>query len=141
MQNMPHPAICYGVVSLLVWTPLVFGAVHPWAYGLAMLQIFMLAAVWLGQRWWLRQSLRPGIIYTPLTIPFILFLLLLLWQLIPLPVELLQVLSPKKLDVMQLTVPYQLANHPSASSRLRIGVTPMILSSKMRLPLQCQPQN
>ncbi len=29
----------------------------------------------------------------------------------------------------------------SASSRLRIGVTPMILSSKMRLPLQCQPQN
>ncbi len=30
---------------------------------------------------------------------------------------------------------------PSASSRLRIGVTPMILSSKMRLPLQCQPQN
>ncbi len=51
-------------------------------------------------------------IYTPLMMPYILFLLLLLLQLMPLPVEVLQVLSPKKLEVMQSTVPYQLSDRP-----------------------------
>ncbi len=114
MQNTSNTILYYGVVSLLIWTPLVFGATHPWTYGLAMLHIFALAAIWLGQRWWTPERLRPAIIYTPLTIPYLLFLFLLLLQLIPLPVEVLQILSPKKLEVLQSILPYQLSDRSHA---------------------------
>ncbi len=77
-------AIRYELLGLLVWTPLAFGAVHTWAYALLQIHVCLLIAIWIIQYLVvLRQSqpgaaLSPRLVGTPLALPLVLFLALLM---------------------------------------------------------------
>ncbi len=115
----------YGVMFLIVFTPLAFGAVQPWAYYTMELTVCFLVFIWSinqiittcqsatrlsGQQILAGNSQhstrntksvtsniefnRFGLAKTPLNIPIILFISLILFQLIPLPSGILRFLSP-----------------------------------------------
>ena len=101
----------YGLLSLLAWTPLAFGAVHPWAYALLQLHVCVLLAIWLLPY---LVALRPGhttaagpprFVGTPLALPLGLFLFLLILQQLPLPTSLLSFLSPQAAQLYALFRP------------------------------------
>lgn len=79
------------LVALIVLTPLFFGSVHPWAYGLISSASFFLLAFKLlyagaqGRFFYVRTSL---LFFFPLSICFFLI------QVTPLPIELAKILSP-----------------------------------------------
>ena len=107
METMLH----YGSLSLLVWTPLAFGAVHTWAYALLQIHVCLLVALWIMQH---LVALRPGqtataytprLVGTPLALPLALFLLLLLLQQLLLPAGLLAFLSPTTAELYHQYMP------------------------------------
>ncbi|WP_089942145.1 O-antigen ligase family protein [Candidatus Entotheonella palauensis] len=101
----------YGLLSLLVWTPLAFGAVHAWAYGLLQIHICLLVVIWMSPyliAWRQRQpvaALAPRFVGTPLALPLVCFLILLGFQQLPLPVTWLSTLSPKAAELYNLFLP------------------------------------
>ncbi|MDH3603897.1 MAG: hypothetical protein OEU26_30175, partial [Candidatus Tectomicrobia bacterium] len=113
----------YGVLLLLVWTPLAFGAVHAWAYSLLEVHVFLLVAVWMIQRIVLRLWSVPGssashpLLFTPLALPLTLFLALLMLQLIPLPDTILSLFSPATAALYRLFLP----NWPDTSATLSLA--------------------
>jgi O-antigen ligase len=85
-------AIEAGVLFLLVFTPLAFGTVNPWSEAIAETVILAMVVLWvLGmvRQWELRVATPPG------TLPAALFLLLGLLQMVPLPLWLTEILSPR----------------------------------------------
>jgi O-antigen ligase len=92
----------YGLIILIIFTPLCFGSVHPWAYtGMELVVIFLLIL-------WVYISLKKGLIYwakTPLNIPILLFVILILFQIIPLPDFVLKIISPKTKELYNITLP------------------------------------
>jgi tetratricopeptide (TPR) repeat protein/O-antigen ligase len=113
----------YGVLLLLVWTPLAFGAVHAWAYSLLEVHVFLLVAVWMLQRLVVRlgsvpdSSASPPLLFTPLALPLTLFLALLIVQLIPLPDAMLSFISPATAALYRLFLP----NWPDTSATLSLA--------------------
>ncbi len=149
----------YGILFLIVFTPLAFGSVHYWAYTTMELTVFFLIIIWaIKQIITYRQPETPdpdrragrtragrnserrtpnselanpepeirntrrstrntqhatrnaefnrfGLVKTPLNIPIILFMALILFQLIPLPSGLLKSLSPNTHYLYSLTQP------------------------------------
>ena len=95
-----------GIFFLLLFTPLAFGAVHPWAYIVMESAIFVLIAaamiklIYFG-RW--AGSLGPW--SSRLAIPFLCFSALICLQLFPLPPTLLSWLSPNGYTLYQTTLP------------------------------------
>lgn len=103
-------ALHYGLLSLLVWTPLAFGAVHPWAYALLQIHVCLLLVLWIvSYLLALRQGRRaagpPRFVATPLALPLVLFLFLLLLQQLPMPAALLAFLSPTAAALYQQFLP------------------------------------
>jgi len=99
----------YGLILLLIWTPLAFGSVHAWAFALLEVHVFLLVAAWMGRRLVRRRqrlsaSHAPPV-RMPLALPLGLFIALLIFQLIPLPPALLQQLSPSTYELYSLTLP------------------------------------
>src|SRR5713226_6495081 len=97
-----------GIFFLILFTPFAFGSVHPWAYSIMEAVVFLLVAVWMlkvavlateqrakgeGQRaeFGPQRSER----FAPGALSLALFLLFVLFQLLPLPPSLLRVLSPQ----------------------------------------------
>lgn len=85
----------YALLALLFWLPIPLGSHRPWAWGFMELWIFALMAGWLlsnlrGNQW---QALTP---YRPLLAIFALFQVWVAVQLLPLPMELIQSISPHK---------------------------------------------
>lgn len=108
MNATPRATSCieYALMALAVFAPLAFGSVHTWAYSVLELGIFSALLLWLapallGRR--SRHSLAP--VTTPLLIPFALFLCLALFQLAPLPPEVLKTVSPATYALYAETVP------------------------------------
>jgi O-antigen ligase len=76
---------------LIVVTPLAFGSVYPWAYKVITASAFLLLALWLF------KALKDGgfdYVRTPLNYFIPLFVILVLYQLLPLPVPLLYTIAP-----------------------------------------------
>ena len=100
MRQFLQTTIRYGLRLLLIWTPLAFGAVHSWAFALLEIHVFLLVAAWMVQIIVSRRQPRPAphaptsFVRTPLALPLVLFLVLLMFQLTPLPPALLKWLSP-----------------------------------------------
>ena len=118
---------CHGLVSLLVWTPLAFGAVHPWAYALMEIHVFALIIIWMVQIIGFRKfgpTPQPAIRFAPIrfTLPLALFIALLVWQLTPLPAAALQHIAPSTYALYSLFHPdwpnvrSTLSLHPYATS-------------------------
>jgi hypothetical protein len=94
----------YGLILLLIWTPLAFGAVHAWAVALLEVHVFLLVAAWMGQHLLgRRQGMAPcrqppEIILPRLALPFALLLILLVFASIVTP------LTPQVIGAIALAV-------------------------------------
>ena len=101
----------WSIVALLIFTPLAFGAVHPWAYIVMESVIFLAVGGWLISHRWNLQP-RSETLLAPLSasvrrlvLPLVLFLGFLFFQLLPLPPLVLQTLSPATYDLYVRTLP------------------------------------
>jgi O-antigen ligase len=143
--KIANKIIEWGIIFLIVFTPLAFGTVHPWAYTVMELTICFLVIIWAVKLIIInirktKVSARAGLVYrqaghephwnmaggqnpqsstyrfsislnklgsvkTPLNIPIILFVGLILFQLIPLPPGVLKILSPNTYQLYQTTSP------------------------------------
>lgn len=112
--------IKYGLLLLLIWTPLAFGAVHAWAYSLLQIHVFILVALWLGRdlvaRYQLDAQNPDPFVCTSLALPLALFILLLLVQVLPFPAPILQWISPTAANLYQQFLP----NWPSTLATLSL---------------------
>src|SRR6266571_4224805 len=94
------PVLCdritrWGLVGLIVFTPLAFGTVEPWSIAIMEWGIVTLALVfWLGRLWPGREAATENSAFTGLEIPLGSFLLFCVLQTVPLPMHLLQLISP-----------------------------------------------
>jgi tetratricopeptide (TPR) repeat protein/O-antigen ligase len=83
-----------GVLILLLVTPLAFGSVHPWAFSLLEIVIFLLASVWAVRTLGMRSEEPFSAPLRPFLTPLILLVGVVLWQLCPLPPPVLRMISP-----------------------------------------------
>ncbi len=108
----------YGIIFLIVFTPLAFGSVHPWAYSTMELTICFLVIIWALKQ--IISTFNPqsainnhqssilnrfGLVKTPMNIPIVLFIGLAVFQLIPLPSGILKSLSPNTHNLYRMTLP------------------------------------
>lgn len=108
----------YGILFLIVFTPLAFGSVHPWAYSTMELTICFLVMIWVFKQ--IISTFNPesainnhqssilnrfGLVKTPMNIPIVLFIGLVVFQLIPLPSGILKSLSPNTHNLYRMTLP------------------------------------
>ena len=87
--------VFWGCGVLLVFAPLAFGSVHVWAYSFVEIGIFSLLLLYFLDRLFFTRAERLEWVKTPLNLFLILFVLLILFQLIPLPESILSSISPK----------------------------------------------
>jgi len=96
------------LVALIIITPIAFGSIELWAFSIMELGILLIIILWAVQSLILQPPhseknklslfYPSSIVHRPSVIPFLLlslFLLLILFQLLPLPSGLLKILSPK----------------------------------------------
>lgn len=113
-----------GIIFLAVFTPLAFGAVHPWAYKIGEMAAFALLLLWPfgraaddGQPAELRQPIRT------FAIPIVAFLSFALLQVTPLPPAAVHFFSPSTYRLYQQVFPGWPAQAPYAG--LRGSLKPM----------------
>ena len=81
--------IKWGIIFLIVFTPLAFGTVHLRPITLMELIVLFLTLIWL-----IKLTVQFKIVKTPLNLPIIIFLFLIVSQILPLPFSLIKLLSP-----------------------------------------------
>ena len=95
-----------GIVFLAVFTPLAFGAVHPWAFKIAEATAFGLVLLWpCGRAARDGQPAELGIQIGSFAIPIAAFLSFGMLQLLPLPPAAIHVLSPSTYRLYQQVFP------------------------------------
>jgi putative inorganic carbon (HCO3(-)) transporter len=107
------------LIGLILFTPVAFGSMELWAFSLMELGILFIIVLWAIRTGILRlraseKSLQSTVDNPPSPIPVVflaLFLLLILFQLMPLPPGILKILSPKTFAIRSA-----LSLEPSASS-------------------------
>lgn len=106
--------IDWGLAALLVFTPLAFGAVEPWAQAIAQLTVMVVFAAWVLQLTWspgvprpaLERSLFGGrMLLSGLEWPALLFCLVVLLQLVPLPPAAVRAASPRTAELFASALP------------------------------------
>ncbi|MGH7923669.1 MAG: O-antigen ligase family protein [Candidatus Binatus sp.] len=104
-----------GIIFLAVFTPLAFGAVHPWAYKIGEASAFALLLLWpFGRAARDGQPAELGIQVRSFAIPIAAFLSLALFQLLPLPPATIHVLSASTYRLYQQVFPGWPAQSPYA---------------------------
>lgn len=81
-----------GILFLLLFTPLVFGAVHDWSIGVMEMTAFLIFGAWLSK---MALAGRVEIVKTPLLALTAALITLVALQLVPLPRTLLTLLTPQ----------------------------------------------
>src|ERR1700691_699065 len=114
-------AIGLGLMLLLVFTPLAFGAVHQWAFTLMETVAFALAALWMMRVWAegaapARMSIGRDALRR-LLVPAVLFVVLIAAQLVPLPPGLLKLISPATYQLYAASLSDWPASAPFAAWR------------------------
>jgi len=113
-----------GILFLIIFTPLAFGAVHPWAFSLMEVVIFLLVVVWMSRLLvGTREQKENGMktrrddrrLVGRMFLPLALFIAFILLQLLPLPPALLHVLSPSTYELYTRTFPGWPQQMPDAS--------------------------
>ena len=98
----------WGIIFLIVFTPLAFGTVHVWAYTVMELAILFLLLVWLLKLIYINRSspkIRLSSVRTPLNLPLCFFFLLCLFQVVPLSPSMIEYISPNTHSFYIRTVP------------------------------------
>lgn len=87
-----------GIIFLLIFTPLVFGTVHPWSISIMETAIFIVLGAWLFKMAFLREI---SMIKTPLSlsIPVAALAGLMIFHLMPLPEWVLKNISPSTIRI------------------------------------------
>jgi len=122
----PDRHLFYGLLALVFWLPLPFGSNRPWAWNLMEVWVFLLAALWL------LGYLKTSYEFTPAFkkawmawAALALWLVFLLFQLMPMPYAAVEALSPEAARIhsqaalAQRTAPGALRfNDPASDDRL-----------------------
>ena len=97
-----------GIILLIIFSPLAFGSVEPWAYSIIVITVISLTIIWLIKIW-MKSSVKKrdtnpstfslGYIKTPLNLPILIFIGFILLQLIPLPEPVLKAISPNTREI------------------------------------------
>jgi len=99
-----------GIIFLIIFAPLAFGSVEVWAYSILILIAIVLTLVWLIKIW-LKNGMKLNIfkkepnkfkfsyLKTPLNLPIIIFIAVIIFQLIPLPGSIVRFLSPNAYNI------------------------------------------
>jgi tetratricopeptide (TPR) repeat protein/O-antigen ligase len=100
----------YGLLGLLVWTPLAFGAVHTWAYALLEIHVCWLLALWIIRQLMVQRdegqtAVSMRLLGRPPAVLLLMFFGLLLFQQLPLPTPVLSFLSPATAELYRLFLP------------------------------------
>lgn len=106
-QRIYHNILDAAIISLIVFTPFAFGAVHIWAYTISEIIIFLLLILFAIKYFFFAELFIEKAL-KPLYIALLLVLLLVVFQLIPLPQNIVRFLSPgivKYLDVYNNVIP------------------------------------
>ncbi len=130
----------YGIIFLIIFTPLAMGTVLPWSYTTMGLTICFLVIICISKLIFIKikknaTSLKPqscnykssfainrfGLTKTPLNIPIIIFIGLIVFQLIPLSPGFLKVVSPNTYDLYRNTLPGWPDKATSLSGQLPTG--------------------
>jgi O-antigen ligase len=95
------------LILLLIFTPIAFGSMEIWAFSLMELGILLLVLLWSIQN--LMRNAECGVRNFRYEIIFIsIFLALILFQMIPLPTDIVKILSPKTYELrhsLAITIP------------------------------------
>lgn len=113
-----------GLLFILVFTPLAFGAVEEWAQAVAQCAILVVFAAWALKVTWSpapwrgpdepRAVLGGRVLLSGLELPALLFAVVVLLQLIPLPPPVLRAVSPRTAAIFAQSLPgYGESAHPS----------------------------
>lgn len=91
---------------VLVFGPFAFGSVHPQAYGLLEVAIFLALLVWWAKaQFWSASRASEAVLPRPIWIPLVALLAFVAFQMVPLPPGLLRVLSPSTHEAYSLALP------------------------------------
>jgi len=110
----------FGLIFLIVFTPLAFGTVHIWSITIMELTVIFLVIVWIIKLLFTSYKLsnsRPLVLSfklakTPLNFPILIFICLILFQLLPLPPFAIKYLSPNTYSLYKMTLPdYDISNN------------------------------
>jgi len=105
-----------GVVGLLVFAPLAFGSVHVWAYSILCTGVFLLCLFKILDLFVFSGKGKFVWIRTPITVPLLLILAVIILQLVPLPHAALRLISPQTAaDRAVLTEIFKQAGHFKAN--------------------------
>jgi O-antigen ligase len=94
-----------GIILLIIFAPLAFGAVEVWAYSIIILGAVFLTFAWLIKIWLKNRYEKDALHFrlyvqkTPLNLPIIFFIILIIIQLIPLPKNIIHFISPNTYDI------------------------------------------
>jgi len=87
--------ILWGIIGLLIFAPLAFGSVHIWAYTIVEISVFSLLLLHLMNRILFSGYMGLHWIKTPVNGLLIGFIILICFQMIPLPSSLVSFISPR----------------------------------------------
>ena len=102
-NSVPEKIIEYGLIFLIIFTPLAFGSVHVWAYTIVEVVALLMLLTFLVSRF-TAHALRPTPRALRLALPLLFFLGLVLFQMVPLPSSAIKHLSPNTYDLYQQTL-------------------------------------
>ena len=118
-----------GILAVLVFTPLAFGAVEPWAKSTGQILILTVVTAWIVKLIWaparLSMRSRPGMILggraqlSGLEWPALVVAAIVLLQIIPLPPGVVRAISPNTADIYAQSLPSYGTADPSFSGTPR----------------------
>jgi len=95
-EKSPDRFLFIGLLALIIWVPLPLGSNRPWAWSLMEVWIYLLAIAWLLMYMFKRVNLTLLIYQSrPVVVLFGLWLTWVLLQMTPLPVTVVERLSPQ----------------------------------------------
>jgi len=100
LRSTPEKIIEFGLIFLILFTPLAFGSVYVWAYSIMEFIVLSLLIVLVVKKYWVQEKK----IFFPLFLPIIAFLALILLQIMPLPPSAMKRLSPKTYELYSQTI-------------------------------------
>lgn len=133
MRRIDH-IVLLGIGLLVVFTPVCFGSVHPWAYSFMEQVSFALIVAWTAKAWldggrWLRSGGRAA---AAVVLPITLLLGLLALETVPLPPALLARLSPATYNLYAQVLPGWPSRQPYQN--IDFSAAPRPLTGPMILP-------
>src|SRR5450631_197605 len=106
-RSPPDRFLFHALLALLLWMPLPFGSNVAWAWSLMEAWVFLIAGLWLVQYYRGKVALNyPFVRAWPVTACLLATLLWIVVQALPLPADVLGLLSPRALEIHSSTHSY-----------------------------------